>query len=152
MRAPARSSMIEPMFIHPDIHREIARQRHQDLLVDADRRPLAKASPRAEGRLAGTAEQRERLATQRDADGVLREEAQVTGAAHHFGHREAGGVVVDLFWDRGNLESEFRIEVEDRRNGARFVLYPQTGRDAIQAFRHPFGAAKAALNGKAWAA
>jgi hypothetical protein len=76
----------------------------------------------------------------------------VTGAAIHFGHREAGGVVVDLFWDRGNLENEFRVEVEDRRDGARFVLYPRTGREAIQAFRHPFGAARAALNGKAWAA
>jgi hypothetical protein len=76
----------------------------------------------------------------------------MTGAATHFGHREAGGVVVDLFWDRGNLEHEFRVEVEDRRDGARFVLYPQTGREAIQAFRHPFGAAQAALNGKAWAA
>jgi hypothetical protein len=32
------------MFIHPQIHLEIARQRHQDLLVEADRRRLAKAS------------------------------------------------------------------------------------------------------------
>ena len=140
------------MLIHPDVHREIARQRHQDLLADADRRRLAKRREELAGRLASAAEQRARLATQRDAECVLREEAQVTGAATHFGHREAGGVVVDLFWDRGNLESEFRVEVEDRRDGARFVLYPQTGREAIQAYRHPFGAAKAALNGKAWAA
>jgi hypothetical protein len=82
----------------------------------------------------------------------LREGPQMKGAATHLGHREAGGVVIDLFWDRGNLVNEFRVEVEDRRDGARFVLYPQTGREAIQAFRHPFGAARAALNGKAWAA
>jgi hypothetical protein len=138
------------MLIHPDIHREIARQRHQHLLADADRRRLVR---RREG-LAGVrpARQTSACATQRDSDCILREEAQVTGAATHFGHREAGGVVVDLFWDRGNLENEFRVEVEDRRDGARFVLYPQTGQEAIRAFRHPFGAAKAALNGKAWAA
>jgi hypothetical protein len=102
--------------------------------------------------LAGAAEQREHLATQRDSDGVFTGGPQVKGAATHFGHREAGGVVVDVFWDRGNLVNEFRVEVEDRRDGTRFVLYPQTGREAIQAFRHPFAAARAALNGKAWAA
>ena len=72
-------------------------------------------------------------------------------ATAHFGHRESGGLVVDLFWDRGNYESEFRVEVEDRREGARFVLYPTTGREAIHAFHHPFAAARAALNGKACA-
>jgi len=25
----------------------------------------------------------------------------------HFGHREAAGTVVDLFWDRGDLHDEF---------------------------------------------
>lgn len=72
-------------------------------------------------------------------------------ATTHFGHRETGGIVVDLFWDRGNHESEFRVEVEDRREGAHFVLYPTTGREAIRAFYHPFAAARASLNGKAWA-
>jgi hypothetical protein len=70
----------------------------------------------------------------------------------HFGRRETGGVVVDLFWDRGTLEDEFRVEVEDRCEGTRFVLYPITGGEAIQAFYHPFAAAGAALSGKAWAA
>jgi hypothetical protein len=67
----------------------------------------------------------------------------------HFGHREGDGVVVDLFWNRGCLEDEFRVEVVDERGGAQFVLYPTTGREAIQAFYHPFAAARAALNGKA---
>jgi hypothetical protein len=75
----------------------------------------------------------------------------VLTATTHFGHRETGGIVVDLFWDRGNHESEFRVEVEDRRQGARFVLYPTTGREALEAFYHPFAAARAALNGKGWA-
>jgi hypothetical protein len=72
--------------------------------------------------------------------------------ADHFGHRESGGVVVDLYWNRGTPEDEFRVEVVDEREGARFVLHPATGREAIDAFYHPFSAARAALNGKAWAA
>jgi hypothetical protein len=56
----------------------------------------------------------------------------------HFGHREAAGIVVDLFWDRRDLRDEFRVEVMDRRDGTRFVLYLATGREAIQAFHHPF--------------
>ena len=62
-------------------------------------------------------------------------------AADHFGHRENSGIVVDLFWNRGDLEDEFRVEVEDQREGAHFVLYPTTGRDAIRAFYHPLSAA-----------
>ena len=73
-------------------------------------------------------------------------------ADDHFGHRESGGIVVDLFWDRGGLDDEFRVEVEDRREGARFVLYPATGSEAIQAFYHPFSAGSTALGGTAWAA
>jgi len=70
----------------------------------------------------------------------------------HFGHRESNGVVVDLFWNRGMLDDEFRVEVVDEREGASFVLHPTTGREAIDAFYHPFSAAQAALNGKRWAA
>jgi hypothetical protein len=72
--------------------------------------------------------------------------------ADQFAHRESSGVVVDLFWNRGTPEDEFRVEVVDEREGTRFVLHPTTGREAIQAFYHPFAAASAALNGKAWAA
>jgi hypothetical protein len=71
---------------------------------------------------------------------------QVLTAANHFGHRETGGITVDLFWDRSNLEDEFRIEVEDLREGARFALHPVTRREAIQAFYHPFAAARVAAS------
>jgi hypothetical protein len=63
--------------------------------------------------------------------------------ANHFGHRDTDGIVVDLFWNRRNLKDEFRVQVEDRREGTRFVLHPLTGREAIQAFYHPFAAARA---------
>ena len=68
-------------------------------------------------------------------------------AADHFGHRESDGIVVDLYWNRGELEDEFRVEVVDERERARFVLFPTTGTEAIQAFHHPFSAERAALNG-----
>ncbi len=73
-------------------------------------------------------------------------------SANHFGHRENDGIVVDLFWDRGEFAEEFRVEVVDERGGAEFVLHPMTGSEAIQAFYHPFAAARAALNGKHLAA
>jgi hypothetical protein len=72
----------------------------------------------------------------------------MTSAANHFGHRESGGLVIDLFWDPGRLEDEFRVTVEDRREGARFVLHTATGREAIEAYHHPFSAASVALNGR----
>ena len=58
-------------------------------------------------------------------------------AADHFAHRETGGIVVDLFWNHQGSEDEFQVEVEDTREGIRFVLHPATGKDAIQAFHHP---------------
>jgi hypothetical protein len=57
--------------------------------------------------------------------------------ASHFGHRETDDLVVDLFWSR-RVGDEFRVEVQDRREHVRFVLYPTTGKEAIQAFYHPF--------------
>jgi hypothetical protein len=71
---------------------------------------------------------------------------------NHFGHRESDGIVVDLFWDRGDRDDAFRVEVEDRREALRFVLYPTTGSEAIQAFYHPFSAARTALRRKTWVA
>jgi hypothetical protein len=73
----------------------------------------------------------------------------MTRAANHFGHRESGGLVIDLFWDPGQPEDEFRVAVEDRREGARFVLHPATGREAVEAYHHPFSAASVAFSGKA---
>ena len=72
--------------------------------------------------------------------------------ANHFGHRESGGLVIDLFWEHGGVEDEFRVEVEDRRIGVRLLLYPSTGREAIRAFHHPFAAASATLEERAQAA
>jgi len=72
--------------------------------------------------------------------------------AEHFAHRESNGVVVDLFWDRGRPGDEFRVEVVDEREGGHFVLHPMTGREALEAFYHPFSAARSALSGKRWAA
>ena len=34
------------MWIHPDVHLEIARQRHEQLLAEAERHRIANASPR----------------------------------------------------------------------------------------------------------
>jgi hypothetical protein len=78
-------------------------------------------------------------------------EAVLTGA-DHFGHRESGGIVVDLFWTCRDLRDEFRVEVEDEREGTRFVLHPRTGGEAIQAFYHPFAAERAAVKDKRRAA
>ena len=39
---------------------------------------------------------------------------------------------------RRDLYDEFCVEVKDRSDGTRFVLYPATGRAAIQVFDHPF--------------
>ena len=66
---------------------------------------------------------------------------EVLNAANHFGHRESDGIVVDLYWNRGELRDEFWVEVVDKRERARFVLYRTTGKEAIQAFHHPFSAA-----------
>ena len=66
--------------------------------------------------------------------------AQVLDNESHFGHRESGGLVVDLFWNHGNVNDEFRVEVADRRGGKRLLLYPTTGREAVHAFYHPFAA------------
>lgn len=62
----------------------------------------------------------------------------------HFGHRESAGIVVDLFWSHGEPGDRFRVEVQDTREGDRFVLYPATGPEAIQAFHHPLASARAA--------
>ena len=67
--------------------------------------------------------------------------------ADHFAHRETNGIVVDLFWSRGDHENEFRVEVEDMCEGAHFVLHPTTGKEAVDAFHHPFSAASAPFNG-----
>jgi hypothetical protein len=71
----------------------------------------------------------------------------MSAADSHFAHRESDGVLIDLFWERRCPDDEFRVEVEDRREGARLVLHPRTGSEAIQAFHHPFSAAGTARRG-----
>ena len=69
--------------------------------------------------------------------------------ADHFGHRETDGVVVDLFWNRGLLDDEFRVEVVDEREGGRVVLYATTWSEAIEAFYDPSSATRDVLHGNA---
>jgi hypothetical protein len=127
------------MFVHPEVHVELARERHRELLAKAESRRLAGARNRPTG---VTTSQRTR------DGGHARPPATAPGrcegvltTADHFGHRETGGIVVDLFWSRSDVRDDFRVVVEDEREGARFVLHPPTGREAIQAFYHPFSAA-----------
>jgi hypothetical protein len=75
----------------------------------------------------------------------------VQTAANHFGHRESADVVVDLFWSR-RVGNKFRVEVEDRREGVRFVLHPVTGKAAIHAFYHPFASPRDVLDDEVEAA
>jgi hypothetical protein len=79
------------------------------------------------------------------------EVSHVLSAADHFGHRETDDIVVDLFWSR-RVGDEFRVEVEDRREHVRFLLYPTTGKEAIDAFYHPLAVARHALHDEAEAA
>jgi hypothetical protein len=58
--------------------------------------------------------------------------------AEHFGHRETDGVVVDLFWNDGLLDDEFRVEAVDEREGNRVVVFATTWGDAIDAYYDPF--------------
>lgn len=57
---------------------------------------------------------------------------------NHFGRRESDGVVVDLFWNRGDAEDEFRVEVRTGARESASWLHPLSGREAIEAFHHPF--------------
>jgi hypothetical protein len=58
--------------------------------------------------------------------------------AEHFGHRETDGVVVDLFWNDGLLDHEFRVEAVDERAGNRVVVHATTWGEAIDAYYDPF--------------
>ena len=56
----------------------------------------------------------------------------------HFAHRESSGLVVDLYWDPADISHEFRVCVAERGSGTALVLFPSTGRAAVEAFHHPF--------------
>jgi hypothetical protein len=128
------------MFEHSVVHLELARQRQQNLLAAAERRRhLTEADDHPSRRpvrgSSGAATEHSRR---------RRRWEEVLGGGNHFAHREADGVVVDLFWEHKRLENAFRVEVGDKRAGTHFVLHPITGGEAIQAFYHPFAAAEAA--------
>ena len=38
--------------------------------------------------------------------------------ANHFGHRRNGPLIIDLFWEHGDIEDQFRVEVEDKGLGS----------------------------------
>lgn len=59
----------------------------------------------------------------------------------HFSHREASGFVVDLYWDPADLSHEFCVQVVERGSGNGLILFPRTGRAAVEAFHHPFATA-----------
>jgi hypothetical protein len=67
----------------------------------------------------------------------------------HFGHRETDGVVVDLFWNDGLLDDEFRVEIVDERVGGRVVLYARTWNQAMDAYYDPSSATRDVLHGNA---
>jgi hypothetical protein len=158
MRRRPSASTIGSMFLHPSVHLELARQRHQDLLAAAESRRIAKAAEKHKAALgvrAGRSSERrpdESWVRNLRADSKDAVEVRhVLTAANHFGHRETADIVVDLFWSR-RVGDEFRVEVEDRREHVRFVLYPLTGKAAIHAFYHPLAVARDALYDEAEAA
>jgi hypothetical protein len=69
--------------------------------------------------------------------------------ADHFAHREDDGIVVDLFWNRGLLDDEFRVEVVNEREGSSIVLYATTWTEAIDAYYDPSSATRDVLDGNA---
>jgi 3-demethylubiquinone-9 3-methyltransferase len=71
MRGLHRSSTIKSIFMYPPVHLEIADQRHQDLLANAERRRLERAVPRRR-RSAGTAHPTLRRTPRAHTRGLIR--------------------------------------------------------------------------------
>ena len=51
-------------------------------------------------------------------------------------HRTGDGIDVLLLWDRS--DGRLKVVVDDLRNGGSFELAPGDGREALDAFYHPF--------------
>jgi hypothetical protein len=111
------------MFPHPFILLTLAQTRHDELV----------ASPRLRRQLA------------------RRERHGLSGVTMHFAHREADGLTVDLYWTHGELEDAFRVDVVDRRSDTHFSLHPATGREAVDAYHHPYFALTGTTGGLAGA-
>jgi hypothetical protein len=56
-------------------------------------------------------------------------------------HRAADGIEVLLIWDRS--DGQLRVVVDDLRDGGSFELLAGDGRQALDAFYHPFAYAAA---------
>jgi hypothetical protein len=56
-------------------------------------------------------------------------------------HRAGDGIEVLLLWDRG--DGQLKVVVDDLRNGRSFELVAGDGRQALDAFYHPFAYAAA---------
>jgi hypothetical protein len=58
------------------------------------------------------------------------------GMPTELAHRVGDGIEVLLLWDRS--DGRLRIVVDDLRNGGSFELVAGDGRQALDAFYHPF--------------
>jgi hypothetical protein len=69
------------------------------------------------------------------------------GMPTELAHRGGDGIQVLLLWDRG--DGRLAVVVDDLRNGGSFELVADDGRQALDAFYHPFAyaAARASLSG-----
>src|SRR5256885_513235 len=132
------------MLPHPLIHLNLARMRY-DQLLDAGRRQsqfeldvMRTEAPRREVRLRASARRACALFAGRLA-GYAR--SPKPSAESHFAHREAGGITVDLYWKHSEHDDSFRVEVVNRDEGTTFTLFPATGKEAVEVYRHPFAEA-----------
>ena len=64
-----------------------------------------------------------------------------TGMPTELAHRAADGIEVLLLWDSG--VGRLRVVVDDLRDGGSFELLAGDGRQALDAFYHPFAYAAA---------
>jgi hypothetical protein len=98
------------MFPHALIHLKLAQTRHDELVEEASfARRLLRGDAHAQSR-----------------------------TTVHFAHRETDGLTVDLYWTHGDLDDTFRIEVVDRVANTEFTLRPANGKEAVNAYHHPF--------------
>ena len=58
------------------------------------------------------------------------------GMPTELAHRAGDGIEVLLLWDRG--DGRLKVVVDDLRNGDSFELVARDGREALDAFYHPF--------------
>jgi hypothetical protein len=67
------------------------------------------------------------------------------GMPTELAHRTADGIEVLLLWDGG--DGRLRVVVDDLRDGDSFELLADDGRQALDAFYHPFAYAAARVAG-----